>query len=598
MTVPRIDSEKKARLFNRANEYRLNNEFDKAYEAYKAIVEEDEQEAEAYWGMILSEYGVEYVEDPKDKKRVPTCHRTKVQSILSSTNYKQALQYADTERKFIYQDEAEVIDKLQKDIISISVKEKPYDVFICYKETENQSGERTQDSVLAQQIYEVLQEKGINTFFSRISLEDKIGRNYEPYIFGALKSAKVMVLVTTSNDHCNATWVKNEWKRFLNFMEEDKNKVIIPACYEMSAYELPNELASYQVQNLEKIGAVQDLVYGVTKILGKESRESNNVIINELLEEKNTREKRNGILIRGLLLSVICFVLFFGGLLSTTAPVDNGHVSMKFSSLSLRFQEYNLKFSVVWLSGMLIGFIAMIYGMIKGYAKPLCKRLLLLGFFILGLDLFVMKLWGFLLPGFKFYYGMIFILVFWIILSKLKLDSKRQVLIRLAILGVSCLLGFSNLGFEKEELTDQWQITSKNQIKVIDDYATIRKEATSSSEELGEVYQNMVFDIVSKEVQEEKIWYEITTLSGKRGFVSGSLVGEAVVIEVVDEYRNLRSGPGTNYKKIGKVYMSETYWGVVYKVSGNDIWYEIVLSDGSVGYVCGYKNDKSIKVIN
>ena len=51
-------------MFNRAHEYRLNCEFDKAYDAYKTIIEEDEQEAEAYWGMILSEYGVEYVEDP------------------------------------------------------------------------------------------------------------------------------------------------------------------------------------------------------------------------------------------------------------------------------------------------------------------------------------------------------------------------------------------------------------------------------------------------------------------------------------------------------------------------------------------------------
>ncbi len=35
MTFSRIDSEKKARIFNRANQYRLNNEFDKAFDAYK-----------------------------------------------------------------------------------------------------------------------------------------------------------------------------------------------------------------------------------------------------------------------------------------------------------------------------------------------------------------------------------------------------------------------------------------------------------------------------------------------------------------------------------------------------------------------------------
>lgn len=67
ITLPKIDSEKKARMFNRANEYLLDNEFDKAYSAYEAVVEEDETEAEAYWGLCLSEYGVEYVEDPVTK---------------------------------------------------------------------------------------------------------------------------------------------------------------------------------------------------------------------------------------------------------------------------------------------------------------------------------------------------------------------------------------------------------------------------------------------------------------------------------------------------------------------------------------------------
>ena len=176
MTLPRIDSEKKARLFNRANQYRLNNEFDKAYDAYEAIVEEDEQEAEAYWGLILSEYGIEYVEDPKTKKRVPTCHRTHVQPIQASVNFEHACKYADAESKFFDQDEAEFIDELQRKIISVSEKEEGYDVFICYKETDDETGERTEDSVLAQDIYDELTKQGIRTFFSRITLEDKLGK--------------------------------------------------------------------------------------------------------------------------------------------------------------------------------------------------------------------------------------------------------------------------------------------------------------------------------------------------------------------------------------------------------------------------------------
>ena len=228
MTLPKIDSDKKARLFNRANEYRMRCEFDKAYDAYKSITEEDEQEAEAYWGMILSEYGVEYVEDPKTKKRIPTCHRTKIQSIQSSTNYDLACKYSDAESRMIYQDEADELDKIQKKILSISSKEEPYDVFICYKELDIESGERTKESVVAQEIYEELTKQNLNVFFSRITLADKLGKDFEPYIFAALQSAKIMLVVMSSNANANSVWVKNEWSRFLSFMQEDSSKVLIP----------------------------------------------------------------------------------------------------------------------------------------------------------------------------------------------------------------------------------------------------------------------------------------------------------------------------------------------------------------------------------
>ena len=292
MTLPRIESDKKARLFNRANEYRMNNEFDKAYDAYKTITEEDEQESEAYWGMILSEYGVEYVEDPASHKRIPTCHRTQVQSIRSSTNYQLALKYADGERKLMYQEEAEALDKLQRTILSVSSKEEPYDVFICYKETDDFTGERTLDSVLAQDIYRELEKNGIRTFFSRISLEKHLGENYEPYIYAALKSARVMLHVTKSSDHSDAVWVKNEWSRFLHFMEEDDSKVLIPVYQDISPYELPEELSKFQAQDMGKVGAIQDLVYGVQKVLGSTQTEKRNATLEALLADKQEREEK------------------------------------------------------------------------------------------------------------------------------------------------------------------------------------------------------------------------------------------------------------------------------------------------------------------
>ena len=267
-TVPTLSDDKMTRLYNRANQYRMDCQFDKAYSAYEAIVNDKPDEAEAYWGMLLSEYGVEYVDDPKTGKKIPTCHRTLVRSITSNANFKAACQNADAEIRIVYEEDAAVLAALQKRVLNASAKEEPYDVFICYKETD-ENDNRTPDSVMAQDIYDALTAKGMRVFFSRISLEDKLGQDYEPCIFAALNSAKVMLMVTTDSDHCDAVWVRNEWKRYLDFMENDPTKTLIPVYKDISPYTLPDEFSRFQAQDMGKLGAIQDLVRGVEKLTGK-----------------------------------------------------------------------------------------------------------------------------------------------------------------------------------------------------------------------------------------------------------------------------------------------------------------------------------------
>lgn len=70
MTLPNLDNERIVNLYNRANSYRLENKFDKAYEIYENILELDGKQLEARWGLLLCKYGVEYVDDPNDNKKV------------------------------------------------------------------------------------------------------------------------------------------------------------------------------------------------------------------------------------------------------------------------------------------------------------------------------------------------------------------------------------------------------------------------------------------------------------------------------------------------------------------------------------------------
>ncbi|MDR1713639.1 MAG: toll/interleukin-1 receptor domain-containing protein, partial [Coriobacteriales bacterium] len=265
-TIPKLDSEKRIRFYEMANHYRRNNEFDKAMGVYETILTEDPDDAEAYWSIVLCRYGIEYVEDPKTKKRVPTMNRTQMTSILADEDYKKAVQLADSYAKTIYREQAETILAIQKGILEISEKEEPFDVFICYKETDDR-GQRTPDSVLAQELYYQLSQQGYKVFFSRITLEDKLGTAYEPYIFAALQSAKVMVAIGTKAEHFNAAWVRNEWSRYLALIKDGQKKTLIPAYRDMDPSDLPAELLHLQAQDMGKLGFIQDLTRGIDKLL-------------------------------------------------------------------------------------------------------------------------------------------------------------------------------------------------------------------------------------------------------------------------------------------------------------------------------------------
>ena len=269
-TIPNLDDEKKLIQFERAERLRKQCAFDKAAGIYETIVADFRQEAEAYWGLVLCKYGIEYVDDPATGKKIPTCHRSSFDSIMEDSDFEQALENADGTARKVYRDEAKAIEEIRKGIIAVSNNEKPYDIFICYKETD-ENGDRTLDSVLAQDVYDALTGKGYRVFFSRITLEDKLGMEYEPYIFAALNSAKIMLAFGTDYEYFNAVWVKNEWSRFLKLMSKDKEKHLIPCFKGIDAYDMPKEFARLQAQDLGKVGAIQDLLRGIEKIIPRQT---------------------------------------------------------------------------------------------------------------------------------------------------------------------------------------------------------------------------------------------------------------------------------------------------------------------------------------
>ena len=270
------NEERIVNLFNRANQHRKNGDFDKAIEAYENVlidVIEDNSRSAAHWGLLLCKYGVEFVIDSNSNEKMVTCYRTQVSSVLSDEEYVQALKYADSYAAIQYERIARQIERVQKDANEIVLREAPYDVFICYKETDDLKN-RTEDSEIAQDIYDVLRNEGYRVFYSRVTMKALAGDEYEPYIFAALHSSKVMIVIGTEPTYMSAVWVKNEWIRFLSLMKSDRGKKMI-ICYKyFDPEDMPKELRILQAYNLTSTTFSSDLLKRIQLIIKKPAKQA------------------------------------------------------------------------------------------------------------------------------------------------------------------------------------------------------------------------------------------------------------------------------------------------------------------------------------
>ena len=257
-------------LLNSAYLQRANYDFDAAIKTYEFALDKDSNEKSAYEGLLLAKYGIEYVKDPRSKKLVPTCHRTHFKSVYEDEAYLSLVELCDEEEKEIIDKKLLEIEKLQKAIAKQLEREEDYDIFISYKATD-ENGEKTEDSIIARNIYDKLVEQNYKVFFSEKTLEDRLGSDYEPIIFKALHTAKMFILVGTKKEYVNSVWVKNEWTRFVDRIkteDEVSSQSFIPVFKDMSPYDMPKVNNKFvQGVDASKLGYNIAVADGISKIL-------------------------------------------------------------------------------------------------------------------------------------------------------------------------------------------------------------------------------------------------------------------------------------------------------------------------------------------
>ena len=260
-------------------------EFSEAEIEFDDILQKYPENPNAYWGRLMAKYGIKYEQD-FDGRMIPTCYAASIESVLSSQDYQKALQYADDENKAYYKAQAEYIERVRKEWIEKARKEKPYDIFICYKDSDLANGiERTKDSYEAQDLYTYLTDLGYHVFYSHVSLQGKVGEKYEPYIFNALSTAKVMIVYGSKPEYITSTWLKNEWTRYQKRikMGEKPQGSLLVACDGFSPNELPTVLSSMQCFNTAEKTFYRNLENRIAELL---SRKTNTVVANKDTEPK------------------------------------------------------------------------------------------------------------------------------------------------------------------------------------------------------------------------------------------------------------------------------------------------------------------------
>ena len=217
----------------------------------------------------MAKYGIKYEED-YDGSRIPTCYAASIESIYSSNYYKMALNYADDDNKEFYTKQAAYIERVRQEWIDKANKQKPYDIFICYKDSDSTNGNKhTVDSDDCLELHSYLTDKGYRVFFSRISLSGQGGEKYEPYIFNALATAKVMIVYGSKLEYITAPWVKNEWTRYgKRILSGEKNANSLLLAYkDLNVGDLPAALRSRQCFDATGKRFYSDLTDTIEKII-------------------------------------------------------------------------------------------------------------------------------------------------------------------------------------------------------------------------------------------------------------------------------------------------------------------------------------------
>ncbi|MBD5092201.1 MAG: leucine-rich repeat protein [Clostridiales bacterium] len=264
----------------------------------------DDNLADVYWNLLLCEQRVTFETD-QNGEQFPSFYDIVSTDIRTSKYYAQMVKYLDeydSQNKSKYE---ELVDKMysaKRKYAKIKETTKPYDIFICFKKSklDSEGGGDTSDYKIAYNLYKEFF-KHYKVFFSEESLNNVVVREYEPNIYHALYTSKIMFVLCSKSEYMDSQWMKNEWSRFHAMSEiAAQPKSIIPVFIDgFTPENLPYELRScqgypndmYLVQRLHSV--VSKILNPVDSDAELAKMKSQVDALKQLLTNQSTTEKQN-----------------------------------------------------------------------------------------------------------------------------------------------------------------------------------------------------------------------------------------------------------------------------------------------------------------
>ncbi|MCL2061972.1 MAG: TIR domain-containing protein [Firmicutes bacterium] len=253
------------RLLDKALALRLSFSYDIAKDIYMDIISRFPDCIDAYWGALLSSYGVEISERTQYR---PTLHKIRLTRFTDEPLYRQFLSHPKIDHIAAvgYRKMADEIDQVRGEAIAATRNQPAYDVFLSFK-NQDENGALTKDRIFAEKIYKQLVKRGYKVFFAPETLKGKAGLAYEPIIYAALNTASSMILIASREEYINSPWVANEWQRYKEIIAENRRSAGIREmrliiCYsgQLTLKTLPGDLARYQNLNMNEPGSEKMLL--------------------------------------------------------------------------------------------------------------------------------------------------------------------------------------------------------------------------------------------------------------------------------------------------------------------------------------------------